>query len=1107
MKKKRLSGYPARVGWTKLLRVMKLTAFLILILVFDVSASLYSQNAKVSVKIENATLSEIFSQIEEQSDYLFFYQNEQIRNVQRKTIEVSNKNALELVAELLRETGLSYKLMDRNIIIFPAGENIGQTISVGQQKLTVSGKVTDSTGMPLPGVSVVVKGTTTGTITDFDGKYNLPNVSGEATLVFSFVGMKSQDVKIAGKSTINITLEEETIGIEEVVAIGYGTMKKSDLTGSVASVKGEALAEIPGATVAQALQGRTAGVVVQQQTGAPGSAIQIRIRGNNSIMGSNEPLWVVDGFPVSSANMVNLADIETIDVLKDASATAIFGSRGANGVVIVTTKRGKTGKSKITYEGSFGVQRLRKKFEMANAKEFMQLMNIQQRNDFGTEYFSQEQINNAGEGTDWQDLVYRDAPIHNHSLNLTGGNEKTKFALGASYFDQEGIVINSGYNKITLRNSLDHEFSKFLSVSFNAILSRTTREDKDDVGGLRGNNVLHAAFCAPPTVGPYNEDGTYRELNMDYPFSATGFINPIAFLNEKNRNWYSNRVMSNLSLSIKPISDLTIRIAGNVENTDYRWDRYDTRKYPNSSGAAGIEMTNTLELTSNNTISYDKTIDKHSFSVMAGSTYEQYVYKPLSVTGTGYIHDILESYDIGSAEVMGVPSSSYTEWRLLSFLGRANYSYDGKYLATVTFRKDGSSRYSEGNKWGSFPSAALAWKVSKEEFMQDIDFISNLKLRAGYGVTGSTAISAYSTINLLESVSAVLNKQYYTGFEPKASYPGDLKWETTAQTNVGIDLGLFNNRIQLVADYYVKNTTDLLNNVQLPTSSGYTTTIKNIGKMQNKGFEFQVDAFIIDRKDFKWNVSSNISFNRNKVVELSGGKDISGTWYSLTWMGDYVNLIREGQPFGIFYGYKEAGYNDSGKILYWNKAGEKVMKSGLTEDDRTYIGNPNPDFTYSINSTMSYKNFSFSFYLQGVQGNEVMCLSTGSANYDYGWGLNNFKEVLYDHWTPQNTDAKYPVISSTNTYAISDRFVYDGSYIRLKNVELGYSIPTTKLGISWISRGQVYISGQNLLTITSYPWADPDVNSRGGASSVNQGIDHFSYPTAKSLTVGVRFDF
>jgi len=989
------------------------------------------------------------------------------------------------------------------LFFFVLGNN-----NVMAQNLSVTGSVKSTSGEPVPGVSVKVKGTTNATIADASGKYTLNNVSREGELVFTFVGMITKNVPVAGKAVINVTMEDDAIGLNEVVAIGYGTMRKSDLTGSVSSVKGETISEMPGATVAQALQGRTPGVLVQQQSGAPGAAIQIRIRGNNSIMGSNEPLWVVDGFPVSSANMVNLNDIETIDVLKDASATAIFGSRGANGVVIVTTKRGKSGKAKVTYEGSYSIQRRAKKFDMCNAKEYMQLMNIQQLNDFGSEYFSQDEIKAAGEGTDWQDLIYRDAPIQNHAFDISGGNEKTKFALGLSYFDQQGIIRNSGYKRINVRNSIDHQINKIFSVSFNSILSRSTNNDKDDVGGLRGNTLLHSSFCAAPTVGPYNEDGTYRFLNEDYSFSATGFVNPVAYINEKNRNWYRNRVMSNLALNIKPIKDLTIRIAGNVENSEYRWDRYDTSKYPNSTGSAGIETSNALELTSNNTITYNKEIGKHSFSVMGGSTYEQYQYTPFSVTGTGYINDVLESYDIGSAAVIDVPSSGFTEWKLLSFLGRANYSYDGKYLATATIRKDGSSRYSAGSKWGSFPSAALAWKVSKEEFMSNLDFISNLKVRAGYGVTGSTAIDAYSTINLLKSESAVLDKQLYSGFEPRDAYPGDLKWETTAQTNVGLDLGFFDNKIQLTADYYIKNTTDLLNNVQLPTSSGYTSTIKNIGSMKNTGLEFQLDAFVLDTKDFKWNISTNIAFNRNEVVELYGNQDITGTWYSLTWMGDYVNLIREGQPFGIFYGYKEAGYDDSGKILYYNKAGEKVLKSGLVEaEDRTYIGDPNPDFTYSFNSTMNYKNFSFSFFLQGVQGNEIMCLSTGSTNYDYGWGLNTFKEVLYNHWTPENTNAKYPKITSTNTYAISDRFVEDGSYLRLKNIELAYSIPTEKLGLDWCKKGQVYVSGQNLLTITNYPWSDPDVNSRGGSSSINQGIDHFSYPTAKSAMVGVRLEF
>ncbi len=979
--------------------------------------------------------------------------------------------------------------------------------NLAAQNLNLSGNVRMASGEAVIGATVVVKGTTNGTVTDLEGNYTLKNVSGNGILEVSYIGINPQQTKIEGRTRIDFVMEENSVALDEVVAIGYGTMRKSDLTGSVSSVSGDKMREIPSSTISQALQGRTAGVVVQQNTGTPGGTVQIRIRGNNSIRGDNEPLWVVDGFPISNANMLNLADIETIDVLKDASATAIFGARGANGVVIVTTKKGKVGRTKVTYEGRLSIQNIIKKFDMLNASEYMQLMNIQQENDFGTKYFSDTDIANAGVGTDWQDLVYRSAPLHEHAINISGGSEKTRFSIGLSYFDQEGILRETDYGRITLRTGIDHEINKIFSISANTILSRATTNTRTSVGGQRGNNLLHAAIAAPPTVGAYNDDGSYHKLNEDYSFSATGFVNPVAYVKEKQRQWFRNRVITNLSLTIKPIKDITIVTAGNVQNSEYRWDRYDTRKYPESTGSVGIEVSNTLEYSTNNTITYNKAIGDHSLSAMVGMTYEEWTEKPLSITGDGYIHDVLESYDIGSGTTIDVPSSNYSKWQLLSYLGRFNYSFANKYLATFSLRKDGSSRYSEGQKWGTFPSAALAWRVSNEKFMQSLSFISNLKLRGGYGVTGSTAISPYGTINYLKSESAVLNKALVPGFDPKDSYPGDLKWESTAQTNIGIDLGFLGGKIQLTADYYIKKTKDLLNSVQLSPSSGYDNTIKNIGKIKNEGFELQIDASPIQTKDLKWDVSGNISFNKNKVVELSKHQDIEGEWYSLSWMGDYINLIREGEPFGIFYGYRENGYDENGNILYLNKAGESVLKADLKAEDKTRIGNPNPNFTYSFNTSLGYKDFLLSAFFQGVQGNDIYNLSMGTTNYDYGWGLNTFKEVLYNHWTPETPNALYPKISNKNSYVVSDRFVYGGSYLRMKNIELAYSIPVRKLGASWITKAQIYVSGQNLLTITDYPWYDPDVNSRGGSTSVNQGIDHYSYPTAKSYTFGVRVEF
>ncbi len=971
------------------------------------------------------------------------------------------------------------------------------------QTINVSGVVSASSGEALPGAYVIVKGTTIGIMTDNDGKYSLANVPSTGTLVFSFLGMKTLEINVEGRTNIDATLEDDAVFLsEEIVVIGYGTMKKKDLTGSVSSVKAEKIAEVTGTTIAQTLQGRAAGVIVQQNSGAPGATLQIRIRGNNSIRGDNEPLWVIDGFPVSNANMINTADIESIDILKDASATAIYGSRGANGVVIVTTKRGKAGKTTVTYDGSFGIQTLRKKFDMMNAEEYMTLTNIQYNNDFGIDYFTQNDFDNLEESVDWQDMIYRKAKVHDHAINITGGNDKTKFSLGGSYFDQEGIIKNSEFKRISVRNSIDHNISKYFNVSFNALLTRTSCNDKDDVGGQRGGNLQQASFAAPPTIGPYNEDGTYKRFPEEYTFVASGFVNPLAYVNETNDKWFRNRVMSNIALNIKPIDGLVIMFSGNVLNTDYRRDYYQTSKYPNSPGRALITATQVLELSSSNTITYNKAIRDHSFSIMAGSTYEYLRNTPFTMSGEGYVNDILETYDLGSAAVPGIASSSYADWKILSFLSRFNYNYKDKYLATFTVRADGSSRFSEGDKWGTFPSAALAWRVSKESFMEDIDFISNFKLRLGYGETGNPGVSAYGTLNMLTGESGVWDKTTYTGYNPGSVYPGKLKWETTTQTNAGIDIGFFDDRLNLSADYYVKNTTDLLSIVDLAMSSGYTSTVQNNGKIRNRGFEFQVDAVVCD-KAFKWNLSGNISFNRNEVVELADGKDISGTYYSLAWMGDYINLIREGEPFGVFYGYMEDGYDENGKIKYKDLDGIE----GITDADKTVIGNPNPDFIYSIDSKMTYKNFTLSVFFQGVQGNDIYCLSMGSTNYDYGWGMNTFREVLTDHWTPENTDAKYPIISTTNTYQVSDRFVYDGSYLRLKNIELSYSVPLEKLGINWSEKCQVYASGQNLLTITSYPWWDPDVNSRGSGTSVNQGIDHFSYPTYKSVTFGLRLAF
>jgi len=1095
MKKKSDLRRNKKISWIKkLFRFMKLTSLFILLSVMSVFAgNTYSQTKTVDLNMEKTTIKEVLSRIEDQSNFIFMFSNDVVDVNKKVSIKVHGQKIESVLNKLFDGMGINYTRNGRIIVLSGAQ---GKYSTSALQKHPVSGKVTDSSGAPLPGVTVVIKGTTTGTITDNKGNYSLTSIPYNATLLFSFVGMKIQEIVYNNQPAINVTMTIDAIGIEEVVAIGYGTMKKSDLTGSVASVKGKELSDFSTSSVSQALQGRSAGVNVQQNSGAPGASVQIHIRGTNSIQGSNNPLWIIDGFP-GSEGMLNASDIESVEILKDASATAIYGSRGANGVILVTTKRGKAGKTKVDYQGSYSVQTVRKKLDLMNANEYAQLYNIFWENTTGSEYFTQDEIEGLGEGTDWQDQIFRSAPIHNHSLTVSGGNEKTKFSVGTSYFDQSGIIKKNDYRRIVLRSNLNHEISKKFNVSFNTILSRTDDNPTDD------SSVLLAALSAAPTVGPYDDNMDYVDLNDVYAFSPDCLNNPEAYFNEVSKKHVNNRVSASLAFTYKPINGLSIKISGNVSNSDYRSDDYTGVDYPKSSGGASIGTSRALQLNSNNIITYNKTVDEiHKISVTGGFTYEESTSKSLSASGSEFLSDATKTYNIGSAGTIGIPSSSYSNWILMSYLGRINYSYKNKYLATVSFRADGSSRYSEGDKWGFFPSGAIGWRISEENFMKDIDFISDAKIRIGYGETGSTAISPYYTLDMLSSGKALFENGLYTYFAPGTRLPGDLKWETTAQSDFGLDVGFFNNSFRLTADYYIKNTRDLLNTVQLPTSLGYRTTIKNIGEISNKGFEFQLDANILNQ-ELKWDISANISFNKNKVIKLYEGQDIVGSIYNVIVANDNINRLQEGKSISAFYGYQWTGFDEEGHYTYKDNNSD----GDISEEDKTWIGDPNPDFIYGISSNMSWKNFELNLFIQGSQGNDIYSLSMINQNYRWNYGFNMLKEVLYDHWSPENKNAKYPSIDKTFSTEMGDNFVKDGSYIRLKNIELAYNIPVNKLGIDWFSEGQIYFSGQNLLTITSYPWWDPEVNSKGGSNSINQGIDYYSYPTAKGFTIGVKLSF
>lgn len=1067
----------------------------------ETSAEGFSQQ-KITLSTKDAAIRQVFNDIRRQTGYDFLYSNQVLANARPVSITVHNASLEDVMKAILKDQPLVYNIVDRTVIVKLYERPVQKADST--QPIQVSGQVNDDKGSPLPGVTVHVKGTSTGMATDGSGKFTITVPGKTSVLEFSYLGFTREERTVGETTVLNITLRPSQEGLNEIVVVGYGTVLKKDLTGSLTQVRSKEINAMPASNVLQALSGRAPGVQVLQNNGAPGGPVSVRIRGTNSIKGGNEPLYVVDGFPVSGTNptVINNMDIESIDILKDASATAIYGSRGANGVVLITTKRGKAGRTKVDFETSYTTQSLRKKLELMNAKEYATFYNEQAGNDNQQPYFTQDQIDNFGEGFDWQNMVFRTAPMLLTSLNVSGGSEKTQFSVSGSVFAQDGIVKGSDYKRYSLRANINHEISKKFSVSLTSTLSRLQTNRKDSEGGSRGNSMISAAISAPPTLTPFNDDGSYRVLATAYPFVATDLINPINFINEQTKGIKANVVLANASLTYRPLPGFTIKVSGGIENRDDRTDSYTSSKFVNSQGFASVGTSQFTSLLSENTISYNKTAGRHSIAAVAGFTYQDFLTTSLSGSGNGYLSDAPGTNDLDAADAPGIPGTGYARSALVSYLARVNYSYNDKYLATISFRQDGSSRYSEGNKWGGFPSAAIAWRVSNEDFLQDHPVISDLKLRASWGYTGSQAISPYATLNQLGSGKTVFDDALATTYAPGTELPGDLKWETTEQKDIGLDIGLLKNRITVTADYYVKNTSNLLNTVILPSSMGFRSTVRNVGEIRNQGFELGVDARIFTGA-FKWNLYTNLSLNRNKVITLYDGDDILGGGVNAVVVNDNSNILREGQPIGRFWGYMEDGYDDKGHIRFMD-----LDKDGaITAKDKTYIGDPNPDFIYGINSEMMYKNFTLSIFIQGSQGNDIFNISSIGNTIDYGFGLNMPKDVYQDHWTPTNPNARYPLISYNSTVKASNRFVEDGSYMRLKNLELGYDVPVRKAGINWLQGLQVYASAQNLLTFTKYSWWDPEVNSKGGENSTAQGYDNYSYPTARSFTFGIRAGF
>ncbi|HTD99676.1 MAG TPA: TonB-dependent receptor [Mucilaginibacter sp.] len=997
------------------------------------------------------------------------------------------------------------------------------------EERTVSGTVLDENGQGLPGATIKIKGTETGITTDSQGRFHLPAINNNAVLVVSFVGYRQQELPLKTHRNFIIRLEPEHNTLTDVVIVGYGTQKKKELTGSISTVAKENL-NLATSSVDNLLQGAAPGIQITQSSGQPGASATVRIRGGNSITAGNEPLYVIDGFPfyndntstqgsvdpnssaqgLNALSTINPSDIESIEVLKDASATAIYGSRGANGVVLITTKKGKKGHADVSYSVYAGQQQVRKKLPLLNGTQFAQLTNDIQASQSLPAFYTSDQVNAFGTGADWQSAAFRKAPIQNHSVSVSGGDDRSTFDISGNYFDQQGIILNSGFKRIAVRANYARNVSDQFKIGLNTSGSQSYQE------GTSGTNIASILYVAP-TVPIYNADGSYNTSN---PFSATPG-NQIQDLNIVENKTDAFRVLGNFygEYEIIPGLKAKVSVGADVINTrQYRFAPSNSSSGYATNGIANIGANKVATWVNENTLTYSKAFEKHSFNVLVGYTTQTSTGNFNTSGSQNFISNLSGYNSLQGGSVPILPTSGQFSSTLNSYLARINYSYLHRYNFTVTGRADGSSRFGTNNKWGYFPSAGFSWNVKEENFLKDATSISNLNLRLSAGTTGNQEIGEYQSLITLSPTNYFFNGSVQTGFAPTSLGNPNLKWEKTAQYDVGIDLGLWDNRVNITADAYYKKTSNLLISVPVQLSSGYAAELENVGSVENKGLEIAINTDNIKNGTFKWKTSASISFNRNKVLSLEGQQSffaqIPDAYSDLLYKLSPV-IIKVGSPLGTIWGYKSAGIFQSGDNISQlptfgtQQAGDRryvdLDKNGvINANDKTDIGNVQPKFIYSFSNTFTYRNFDLFVFFQGSYGNKIYNLLQEELELtNLG---QNASTVLLDRWTPTNPSNSVPRASYSPVAQVLDRYMQNGSYLRLKNISLGYTLSPSIAHKILAKQIRIYVSAQNLLTITHYTGYDPEVNTFG-QNNLLQGIDFGAYPSSKTFLAGLNITF
>lgn len=972
-----------------------------------------------------------------------------------------------------------------------------------------------SDGTSLPGVNVSVKGTSLGTSTDASGNYSISLSGSQNTLVFSYIGFLSQETVVGDRSTINIQLEEDQQALDEVVVVGYGTLRKKDLTGALSSISTSEFEEQPVTRIDQVLQGRATGVQVTNSSGAPGGEARIRIRGANSVLGNNDPLFVIDGFVGADFNTINTNDIESIQVLKDAASTAIYGSRGANGVVIVTTKTGKSG-FQVTYSGQGSTSDVIKKWDVLNGPDFAEIANERSVVLGVNPIFSAEQISElrASGGTNWQDLVFRRAAGQQHQLGVSGGGEKTSYLISANYINEKGIINNSGYKRYVFRSNINSKLNDNFTVRFNVTGSRTENHNTNIIGGT-GNPVVQALSWSP-TLPAYDAAGNITPADA---IGSVGF-NPVALMYERANDTQGNFVNLLGGVNYKlPVEGLTLDLQYGVNYNDRLTQTFNgnlvTRNNPNASRGS----TENITLQSTNALNYRRVFNEdHNLDVVAVIESQQFRSNSFGANATGLKFPSLEYYNLQLANTYGV-NTGYTKWTLLSYLARANYAYKNKYLVSASVRRDGSSKFAEGNKWSVFPSVGLGYNLSEEQFIQDMGVFSNLKIRGSWGKTGSQAINPYATLSTYNTNAPMAFDNASTASGIQLGNPGNLRlrWETTEQKDIGIEAGFFQDRLSIEADYFVKNTTDLLLNRSLPEYVGGGSQTLNVGEVENKGIEVSLKGVILNSDNVNWTSNFNFSTVKNRVTSLGGIAPRIGQG---TGVGAGMSITNEFMlmpeySLGSYWGVKYLGTWKPGEEAEASKYNAKPGDSRyedinkddkISTDDFQIIGKGMPTTTAGWNNTISYKDLTLNVFFQGVFGVDKLNYTRAAAMSGSGDARQYILTEIKDRYIPGvNETSDIPAFSSSNVvFTQSSRFVENGNYIRLKNVSLSYRLPEStvkKVGI------QLFVSGTNLLTISNYKGIDPESTNISSGTDTAIGIDYGGYPNSRTITGGINLTF